>query len=109
MRVFAMRIKLPDGVPVQGLHHAYAGVHQEVAAFGGADQAGGRCLPFHEPLLGLRQLHDVVGGVLEGDELATAGQRYRILELSRPTLNDVVSPMAVFSWRSPGTLSLDRD
>jgi len=50
-------------------------MHQEVAALGGADQAGHRRLPFLEILLSFRQLHDVSGGVLERNELATAGQR----------------------------------
>jgi hypothetical protein len=55
-------------------------MHQEVAALGGADQAGHRRLPFLEVLLGLWQFHDVSGGILERDELAAAGQRYRIIE-----------------------------
>jgi hypothetical protein len=36
-------------------------------------------------MLGLRQLLDISGGVLEGDELATAGQRDRFIELAFPT------------------------
>src|SRR3984893_4247871 len=55
-------------------------MHQEVAALGGADQAGHRRLRFPKILLSLRQLHDVGGGILERDELATAGQRNRIVE-----------------------------
>ncbi len=39
-----------------------------------------RGLPVFMVLLGLRQLHDVVGGVFEGDELASARQRDRIVE-----------------------------
>jgi hypothetical protein len=35
-------------------------------------------LPLRSLMLGLRKLHDVIAGVLEGDELATAGQRDRI-------------------------------
>ena len=50
-------------------------MHHEVPALGGADQAAGRGLPFRKILLSLRQLHDVGGGILEGDELATAGVR----------------------------------
>jgi len=38
-----------------------------------------------EILLSLRQLHDVTGGILESDELATAGQRYRIVETPLPS------------------------
>jgi hypothetical protein len=41
-------------------------------------------LPLLKILLGLRQLHDVGGGILERDELAAAGQRYRIVERSFP-------------------------
>jgi hypothetical protein len=80
MRVFAIGIEHPFGVTVQRPQHTNARVHHEVAAFRGADQAGHRRLPFLESLLGLRQFHDVVGGILERDELATAGQRYRIVE-----------------------------
>jgi hypothetical protein len=41
-------------------------------------------LPFRKILLGLRQLHDVGGGVLERDELATAGEENRIVEWPFP-------------------------
>jgi hypothetical protein len=58
-------------------------MHQEVAAFGGADHAAGRGLPFLKILLGLWQLHDAGGGILERDELATAGQWNRIVKLAR--------------------------
>lgn len=58
---------------------------REVAAFSGADQATGRGLPFLEALLGLRQFHDVIGGVFEGEQLATAGKWNRIIEFARPT------------------------
>ncbi len=39
---------------------------------------------FCRALLGLRQLHDVIGGVFERDKLATARQRYRVFELTFP-------------------------
>jgi hypothetical protein len=84
MRVFVRSIERPFDVPVQSAQHPDARVHQEIAALGGTDQAAGRGLPFLEVLLCLGQLHDVVGGILEGDELATVGQRYRVIELSRP-------------------------
>src|SRR6266851_4137864 len=35
-------------------------------------------------LLGLWQLHDVIGGVFEGDQLATAGEGDRVLEWTGP-------------------------
>ncbi len=84
MSVFAIGIKNPFDVAVQRPQHTDACMHQKVAAFGGADQAAGRGLPFLEILLSLRQLHDVAGGVLKRDELAAAGQRYRIVECARP-------------------------
>jgi hypothetical protein len=59
-------------------------MHQEVAAFGGADQATNCGLPFRKILLSLRQLHDVGGGILEGNDLATAGKRNRIVEGAFP-------------------------
>jgi hypothetical protein len=37
-------------------------------------------LPFRHFVLGLRKLGDIVAGILERDELAAAGQRYRIVE-----------------------------
>jgi hypothetical protein len=48
-----------------------------------------RSLPFLELLFGLRQLLDISGGILEGDELAALGQRYRIVERSFPALGRV--------------------
>jgi hypothetical protein len=83
MRVFAIGIEHPFGVPVQRPQHTNARVHQEVAAFRGADQTAGCGLPFRKILLSLRQLHDVSGGILKRDELATAN-RYRIVEGALP-------------------------
>jgi hypothetical protein len=59
-------------------------MHHEVPALGGADQAADRGLPFLKILVGLGQLNDVGGGILERDELAAAGQRYWIVERSFP-------------------------
>jgi hypothetical protein len=55
-------------------------MHQRPAIFRRHHKRLGRRLPFLEVLFALRQLHDVTGGILERDELTTAGQRYRILE-----------------------------
>jgi hypothetical protein len=44
-----------------------------------------RGLPLLELLFGPRQLLDISGRVFERDELATAWQRDRIVELARPT------------------------
>jgi len=54
-------------------------MHQEVAALGGADQATDR-----ELLIGHRKLVDVNASIQQGDELATARQRYRIVKRSFP-------------------------
>jgi hypothetical protein len=43
-------------------------------------------LPLRGLVLGLRKLRDVVAGILERDELATAGQRNRIVKASLPTV-----------------------
>jgi hypothetical protein len=48
------------------------------------DQGPGGHLPLCQVLLGLRQLHDVVGGILERDELAAVGKRNRIFERAGP-------------------------
>jgi hypothetical protein len=45
--------------------------------------------PFLDLLFGLRQLLDISGGILEGDELAAAGQRDWIVERSFPALGCV--------------------
>jgi hypothetical protein len=59
-------------------------MRHEVAAFGSADQATDRGLPFIEVLLGLWQIHDVVSSVLERNELAAVGEGDRVLEWSFP-------------------------
>jgi hypothetical protein len=59
-------------------------MHHEVPAFSGTDQTAGRGLPFLKILFSLRQLHDVGGGIVEGDELATAGQGDWVLEWTGP-------------------------
>jgi hypothetical protein len=41
-------------------------------------------LPLRGLGLGLRKFRDVLAGVLKGDELATARQRYRLFEMSLP-------------------------
>jgi hypothetical protein len=43
-------------------------------------------LPFGGVVLGLAELGDVAGGILECDELTAARQRDRIFELPFPTL-----------------------
>jgi hypothetical protein len=75
MCVVEIAIEHSLDVSIERPHHADTRMLQEVPAFGGANQASNGCLPFNGPLLGLRQLHDVVGGILERDELITARQR----------------------------------
>ena len=54
-------------------------MHHRPAALGRHDQRLDRGLPLREILLGLGKLLDIVRGVLERDELATAGQGNGIL------------------------------
>ncbi len=56
-----------------------------------------RSLPFPRLLFGLRQLRDVGAGVVEGDEVATARQRYWIFQ---PWF-----PSAISHWRAAITPS----
>jgi hypothetical protein len=53
-----------------------------------------RRLPFLGLVSGPRQLRDVIAGVLESDELATARQRDRIIEWSLPTAISHRRPVA---------------
>jgi hypothetical protein len=71
-------------VPIERPHHADARMHQEIAAFCSADQTRDSSLPFLKVLLSLRQLHDVIGSVLEDYELVPLGQRDRIVEWPLP-------------------------
>jgi hypothetical protein len=57
-------------------------MHQEVTPLRGADQDPDGRLPRFAIVLGLRQLLDISGGVLEGDDLAAVWQRDRVVELA---------------------------
>jgi hypothetical protein len=74
----------PLDVPIDGRHHADARVHYEVAAFGGADRATDRCLPFLDILPSLRQGCDVVAGTAQSHPLAPARRQDRIIESAVP-------------------------
>ena len=63
-------IKRSFGVSVQSAQHPDARVHHEIAAFRGANQATDGGLPFLKVLIGLRQFHDVVGGIAQSQQLA---------------------------------------
>jgi hypothetical protein len=58
--------------------------HEQVAAFGGADQATDRCLPFLDILLSLGQACDVVAGIAQSNQLAPTRQQDRIIERAGP-------------------------
>jgi hypothetical protein len=85
MMVLARRVEHALDVAIERPHDADARMHQEVATFGGADQASDGGLPLVELLFGLRKSGDVVSGIFEGDELSTIGQRDRIVERSLPS------------------------
>jgi len=75
MRVFTRWIKLPLDVPVQRSQDADARHHGGPVELDDQEQGFDRGLPLLEQLFGLGKLLDIVRGVLEGDELATAGAR----------------------------------
>jgi hypothetical protein len=86
MMILARRIKHPLDVTVQGPHDADAREHRRAVLVDDQKQGLDRSLPFLDLLFGLRQLLDISGGILEGDELATLGQRDRIVERPVPAL-----------------------
>jgi hypothetical protein len=86
MMILARRIKHPLDVTVQGSHDADAREHRRAVLVDDQKQGLDRSLPFLDLLFGLRQLLDISGGILEGDELATLGQRDRIVERPVPAL-----------------------
>jgi hypothetical protein len=85
MMVFAIRIEHPLDVTVQGSHDADPRKHRRAAVtFGDQDQGLNRGLPFLDLLFCLRQFLDLLGSVLQRDDLATARQRDRIIERPFP-------------------------
>ena len=86
MSVFAIRIKRPNVAAVQCPHDANARHHGRAVELDNQQQGFYRGLPLLEILLGLGKLLDILGGVLEGDDLATAGQGNRIIEQPLPTV-----------------------
>ena len=73
-------------VPVQGLQDANPGVQQRPATLGRHDQHFDGRLPLLMLLVVLRQLNDVVGRLLEGDECATVRQQDWVLDWSAPAI-----------------------
>ena len=73
MMILARGIKLPNVATVQRPHDPDARHHGRTVEFDDQEQGFDRGLPRLEILLGLGELLDIVRGVLEGDELASAG------------------------------------
>src|SRR6266852_4146135 len=72
-------------IAVERPHHPDPRKHQPAAAvLRGIDQVLDRNLPALLPLHVFRQLHDVIGGVLQRGEPAAAAQAYRLIERRRP-------------------------
>jgi hypothetical protein len=72
MRSLAIGIEHPLDVAIECPHHADARKHSRAAKRHHQDQGFHRALPFRRFVFCLRQLRDVIAGVLERYELATA-------------------------------------
>lgn len=79
-----IRIKHPFDVTVQRAHDADPRQHCRAAALSHKDQRLHRGLPLRRIVLRLRQFHDVVGRVAQGDEAAAIWKRYWILKRGGP-------------------------
>ena len=84
MRVFPRSIELPLDVSVQCSQQANTRYHGRAVEFDDQEQGFYRGLPLLEILLSLGKLLDIGRGILEGDEMATAGQGNRIVEGAGP-------------------------
>jgi len=72
-------------IAIERPHHANPRKHQPTAAaLRGIDQVLDSNLPALLLLHVFRQLHDVVGGLLQRRELGPAAQAYRLIERGRP-------------------------
>jgi len=80
MRVLARGIKLPNVAAVQRSHDTDTCHHGRAVELDDQEQGFDGSLPLVKILLRLGKLLDIFGGILERDELADAGQRYRIVE-----------------------------
>ncbi len=65
---------------VQRPHDADARKHRRPARGRDRDQRFHCWLPLGGLMLGFRQFRDVIAGILKGDELATARQRYGFIK-----------------------------
>jgi hypothetical protein len=79
MRAFAIR-----DIPIERPQYAHPRIHDRPSAPRGQDQSFSGGLPFGCHVLGLWKLDDIVPRGLERHKLATAGQRYRIVESLLP-------------------------
>ena len=84
MVLFAIGVEHALDVAVQRPHDADPREYRGTARRRDQDQGFHCCLPLRGLVLVLRELGDVVAGVLERDELATVRQRNRIVEPSFP-------------------------
>jgi hypothetical protein len=73
MCLFAIGIEHPLDVTVQRPHDADPGQHRGTAGLCNEDERLHGGLPFGRGVLRLRQLHDVVGSVPQGEEQAITG------------------------------------
>ena len=80
MVVFAVRIENALNVAVQGPHDANPREHRWSARRRHQDQGFHCCLPLRGLMLCFRKFRDVIAGVLERDELASARQRNRVVK-----------------------------
>ena len=84
MMIFAIGIEHPFDVTVQRPHDADPGQHRGAAGLCNEDQRLHGGLPFGRRVFGFRQLRDVAGGILQGDERASPRKRNRILKRGGP-------------------------
>ena len=82
--ILARSIKLANVAPVQCPHDTDARHHGRAVELDDEEQGFDRGLPLLEMLLGLRQFHDVVGGIAQSHELAPTRQLDWIIERTGP-------------------------
>jgi hypothetical protein len=101
MLFLAIRMEHPLDVTVQCADDPDAREHRRAVLVDDQKQGLDRILPFLDLLFGLRQLLDISGGILEGDELALARQRDRIFELRfQPRLLMTPSLLVEFGFKA---------
>ena len=86
MLVLSRRVEHALDVPIQRSHDADPRKHRRPAKRCDQDQRFHRRLPLWNLVLGVRQLRDVIAGVLQRDERRTAVHRDRFVKCAFPTL-----------------------